>query len=806
LNLGSKLTSAIVFVVLLVVFGHVAYSVYLDYRTTRMEAGAACQEASAKLNTALKYSQEQTLEVAKGLLGNDRLISAYDAKDKSAVASEIKTVCDRFSFSGHVWVVDDRGYLFYGSDTPKSAGNSVLRDNYGIEVAKSNNDPTKFWSGVTFNDKTKVVALSTVLSMGNRGHNGILAVSLPINTDFLTGLATRFEIENPSSRGIELAVFANKEGKVTAFSENMNDGTAIKFLATLSNNGLKSIPKAALEDGAAGAAKPGFNFSIEGLTRLLVPTLGFEREYAWWRTLGLTAKDNQDVLAYILIAKDVPSEFSKIVETALLGGLVGILGIFVGWLLSSQISASVDRPIRFLIKRTRDIASNKQVIPPLENLSGDWLELGELIDTAVLSMRSTTQSLKQQLTKQAESVKEKIVIAEQSNQQADLLNRNIAHQAKQIAEYKGQMNQATRQAIIVQQQLDAVLQASTEGFLVLDQYGNILHANAVFLNWYGSSEGEIAGLMCFDLVRKPGEAPTAQAHGQAFAQHGGDPHALISQFYPEGTIFHKSGNKKVDVLAHLQPLSGDDSNIQGYIMVLRDKSLRSENAHLRQEIINMLQENIRAPLSQAETGWSAIMSNAAGPVAPSTGQALNDLHGQYQQLIALVDNLLMMYGGFVPPPVVPQREQITISRLVADCLQEVTPMARERQLMLDYKTVTGLPNISGNKEAITGILLQVLERMIDITGAGGRVRVESLSKGQEMRIGVSSSGPALPEGEIADMFVGYVEGKHAEHTYGSRLAMYLARNNVERLGGKIWAESEAGRGTITYFTLPIAPT
>ncbi|MBS2009383.1 MAG: PAS domain-containing sensor histidine kinase [Cyanobacteria bacterium SZAS TMP-1] len=804
MNLSSKLTSAMIFVVLLVVAGHVAYSVYLDYRTTRMDAGAACQEASAKLNGALKASQDLTLEVAKGLVGSERFISAYNAGDKGGVAGEIKSVCERFSFSGHVWVVDDKGNLFYGSDTPKASGHSVLRENYGIEVAHGNNDPRKFWSGVTFNDKTKVVALSTVLSMGNRGHNGILAVSLPINTDFLTGLATRFGIENPNSQGIELAVFSNKEGKVTAFSENMNDGTAIKFLPTLNSSGLKAIPKAALEDGASGA-KPGFEFSVEGLTRLLVPTLGFEREYAWWRTLGLTAKDNQDVVAYILIAKDVPSEFSKIVETTLLGGLVGVLGIVVGMLFSSQITASVDRPVRFLIKRTRDIASNKQVIPPLENLSGDWLELGELIDTAVLSMRSTTQNLKQQLNKQAESVKEKIALAEQSNQQADLLNRNIAHQAKQIAEYKGQMNQATRQAIIVQQQLDAVLQCSTEGFLVLDQFGNILHANTVFLNWYGSSEGEIAGRMCFDLVRKPGDPPTGDSQGQAFAQHGGDPHALISQFYPEGTIYHKGGQKKVDVLAHLQPLSGDDSNIQGYIMVLRDKSLRSENAHLRQEIINMLQENIRAPLTQAESGWSAIMSNAAGPVPPSTGQALNDLHGQYQQLIALVDNLLMMYGGFVPPPAVQPKEQITISRLVADCLQEVTPMARERQLMLDYKTVTGLPNISGNKEAITGILLQVLERMIDITGAGGRVRVESLSKGQEMRIGVSSSGPALPEGEIADMFVGYIEGKHAEHTYGSRLSMYLARNNVERLGGKIWAESEAGRGTITYFTLPIAP-
>ena len=162
----------------------------------------------------------------------------------------------------------------------------------------------------------------------------------------------------------------------------------------------------------------------------------------------------------------------------------------------------------------------------------------------------------------------------------------------------------------------------------------------------------------------------------------------------------------------------------------------------------------------------------------------------------------MMYGGMAPPPPTP-KETIAITRLVADCLEEVTPLARERQLLLDYKTVTGLPTISGNREAIRGILSQVLERMINITQPGGRVRVESQMKGNEMRISVSSSGPSLPESEIAEMFAGFIEGKHAQETYSSRLSMYLARNNVERLGGTIWAESEAGRGTSTYFTIPI---
>jgi signal transduction histidine kinase len=161
----------------------------------------------------------------------------------------------------------------------------------------------------------------------------------------------------------------------------------------------------------------------------------------------------------------------------------------------------------------------------------------------------------------------------------------------------------------------------------------------------------------------------------------------------------------------------------------------------------------------------------------------------------------MMYGGIVPPSVAP-RMNIVVTRLVAECLEMVAPMARERQLALDYKSVTGLPNITGNRDAAKDILLQTLEKMIGVTAPGGRVRVESSARQSEMRIAVTSSGPALQQAEIADMFSGFIEGKHAESTYSSRLSMYLVRNNVERIGGKIWAESD-GRGTAILFTLPM---
>ena len=235
-------------------------------------------------------------------------------------------------------------------------------------------------------------------------------------------------------------------------------------------------------------------------------------------------------------------------------------------------------------------------------------------------------------------------------------------------------------------------------------------------------------------------------------------------------------------------------------MVLRDKSSHVEATILRQDIISILSESIRKPLTDVEPAWTKILSSAGTAMHPSVGQVLAEVHQHYMHLIGFVDSMLMVYGGFVPPPAVP-REQVIITRHVGDCLQEVAEQAKQAQLMLDYKTVTGLPPINTDRDTLRRVIVEILIKMISITKAGGRVRVETTLKGNEVRIAVSSSGPALPQEEISDIFVGFVQGKHAEETYSSRLAMYLVRNNVERLGGRVWAESEEGRGTTVYFTM-----
>lgn len=763
MGLTTKLNFAFITVIVVMVLSSAALGVFNEYKSVHDSANDKLQTASTQLSEDFLAIGNSNERVALALLESSGFNSAYSSKNRDRIAREVTSAIDRSESEASVIVVDDRNYVLYSSETPAKAGYPLPDQGFLFNKAISSREKKKGFSAISV---TGAICDTAIVPIPYQG--GAIVVTQPINLDLLTGFVTKMALMPSHITNLDAALYSAKDKRVAVITSS---------LLNKDNGFLASINK-----GDSAPLK-----STENSGRIWRPFFLFEES------------PEKDSLGVILITTPIADMTPRLMGVAIQAVVSAAVALLLALYFANSLGGQVASSIKFLIQRAKDLAAQKSSLPSLEGLKGEFLELGELMDTAVSSLRSSVQSLKTQLLSREGDTGVSSDQLEAANTQINTLNRQVASQTRQIAETSKQINYANQQAVLLQQKLDSVIQIANEGFLFLDQFGNIVSANPAFLNWLGATEAEVAGRYCYDLVKKPGEP--ADGDGSAFSKRSTEPGELLNAFFPEGFIYHRQQKRAVEVFVHLQPIMMDNTTIQGYIVVLRDKTLHTEGALLRQEIVTFLTDSIRTPLSSAEPTWNALLANASQTMHASVGQGLAQLHTHYVQLLAVVDSLLMIYGGTIPTSTTP-REPTVITRLVADCLEEVSSLARERQLMLDYKTVTGLPSVNVDKDVVRNVIVELLRRMLDITAAGGRIRVESVFKANEVRMSVSSSGPALSAEDVNDMFVGFIQGKHPEDSYAARLAMYVVRNNIERIGGRIWAESESGRGTLVYFTLP----
>ncbi len=774
MGFGAKLNFAFIAVILVMAITQVAFSVFVDLSKSRSKANAIVDPVLNCANTDVKAIFRKNVEIAAAIEKSAEFKRAIAAKDRAGVAQAIKQVFDRVGFSGYGTVIQEDGIVFFSSDIPSKFGYRPSEINRPLVLrAFQYNGQGPFACGLCVLSCSETPTLSSLVPVTTNGQkNAVLAVSMPFGAELLQGMERKIKITK-DLKDFEMAFYVMAGTRVTACSPGLL------------------------------AAKPSY---LARLNRAQVDPFGdkggsSESDGRLWKNLPIAGPNGSQALGQILVCTPLPNPLGNLTVLMFQLGIAALAAFLLSCLFSAGLSSRFSASMRFLKQRAKDLAANRHDLPSLSALNDDWLELAEMMDTALTSPRAAVLNLKQTISTQVEELSERQRQIDAINSQLEMVNKQMAAHNRQALEVNNQVGMANKHAVQVQQKLDAVMQCSTEAFLVLDPYGSVLSANPIFLKWSGAQERDIAGKMVFDLIRKPGEPREMQ--NVSFANPASGPGDLINQFFPEGVVYHRSENKHVDCLMHLQPVCNEEGAIQGYVMVLRDKSLHAEVNRLKNEIVTMLSQDIRTPLTQAESHWQAILNQQLQGVNPSIAQHLLEMHKVYEQMLGLADSYLMMYGGFVPPSEPVLREKVSVTRLIGECLESVSQNARAQQIMLDYKTVTGLPSTAINKEIVRDIIINLLEKLISVTAPGGRVRAETTVKGKEIRLIISSSGPALQQVEIEEMFIGFVDGKHTEDTYQTRLNMYLARNNAERLGGRIWAESEAGRGTAIFLTLPV---
>jgi signal transduction histidine kinase/ActR/RegA family two-component response regulator len=241
--------------------------------------------------------------------------------------------------------------------------------------------------------------------------------------------------------------------------------------------------------------------------------------------------------------------------------------------------------------------------------------------------------------------------------------------------------------------------------------------------------------------------------------------------------------------------------------ILAAKLQVHELEKLKADFSAMIVHDLRAPLT-------AIMSSAAiledGLVGPITQEQKNWLF----KITAGSRNLLNLINDFLDLSKLEAgrleliKTEVDLEKLIRASLDDYIVLAREKKIVLSGRFERPLSRVNADAGRLGQVFTNLISNAIKFTGESGTIELGAVQNDVETTVWVKDSGVGILAHEIGDLFEKYRQtqsGKTSKHK-GTGLGLVICKMIVESHGGKIWAESQEGKGTTFFFTLPAGPS
>jgi len=228
-------------------------------------------------------------------------------------------------------------------------------------------------------------------------------------------------------------------------------------------------------------------------------------------------------------------------------------------------------------------------------------------------------------------------------------------------------------------------------------------------------------------------------------------------------------------------------------------------SQLKSEFLANMSHELRTPLN-AVIGFSELMMDEVpGKINREQREFLSDILDSGQHLLNLINDVLDL-SKVEAGKIELKLRDLSLAAVIADVVKTVKPMLDESKHKLEVSVEEGLPQVRADKSRLKQIFLNLLSNAIKFTPPGGKLAIEASSGGDRCQVSVVDNGIGIKKEDQDRMFEVFtqVEILPDEKKEGSGLGLALTRQLVEIMGGRIWVESEYGKGSRLTFTLPLA--
>lgn len=358
--------------------------------------------------------------------------------------------------------------------------------------------------------------------------------------------------------------------------------------------------------------------------------------------------------------------------------------------------------------------------------------------------------------------------------------------------------------------LNAVMYNMADGLLVTDTEGMIVRANRALLEMFGYAKQNMAGRKAaavFDpaihalidrcMKARKREAVSAEIGlpGERIAK------ALATPLSPETT----QGDGPAGVFT-------------GVVILIRDITREKEVDRMKTDFLSTVSHELRTPLTSV-LGFARIIKKKMNDVIlphvktgdekirksiQQVGDNIDIIVSEGERLTTLINDVLdlaKMEAGKIEW----NMEPLSMAEVVERAAATLSSLFEQKGLALRLDLAAGLPLVTGDKHRLMQVVINLVSNAVKFTDAGS-ITCSAARRGDKVVIGVRDTGMGIAPADLPKIFEKFkqVGDTLTSKPKGTGLGLPICREIVQRHGGRIWAESEPGKGSAFFFTLPPA--